>query len=52
MNIDNKGKKRQTSIFGACVSIFLYVIVLVYTVQQVILLIEKKKISSNLIQIE
>ena len=45
MNIDENGKKRQTSIFGACVSISLYLVVLMYTVQQIILLTEKKKAS-------
>ena len=45
MNIDENGKQRQTSIFGALVSISLYVVVLIYTIQQVILLMEKKKFS-------
>ena len=45
LKIDEKGKKSQTSVFGAFVSIFLYVIIIIFTVQQIILLIEKKKIS-------
>ena len=45
MNIDAEGKKRQTTILGASLSIFLYMIVLIYSVQQSTLMFKKEKID-------
>ena len=45
MNIDAQGKKYQTSILGASLTLFMYAIVGVYTVQQIIIMVEKKNID-------